>query len=250
MSAPEFTVPRAPAGLGRRPAVGLLRLACGLAFGLATLPSTQAATSLALGSASAGPGESAVVDIVFQADGNPVAVQFDIHFDAAKLTPGVAVAGAALTGSVVQSANPLPGVARVVIYSASNRPIGNGTIAKLPLRALAAAPGGATPVSVSNVVVSSTAGARLEPITTSGGSVTLRNESAPRFRHPILAVNGQITLTLEGQEGRSYTLQVSTDPSAGWQAAATAVVSGGVAVFLDTPTGGAGARFYRAVLVP
>ncbi|MGE3309725.1 MAG: cohesin domain-containing protein [Limisphaerales bacterium] len=257
MSASQSFASPASAGRVRRPrasalATAALTLVVGAAvgLGLATAPSATAAVNLTLGSAAAGPGENAVLDVAIQADGGPVALQFDLRFDAARWTPGPAVAGPALTGGYsVQSANPAPGVARVLIYSASNRTFGNGTIARLSMRALAGAPEGATPASISNVVVSSATGVLLEPVRASGGTLTLRNESAPRFRPPVLAANGQITLSVEGQDGRSYTLQASTDPSTGWQDAATAVASGGVAVFVDTPVVG-GARFYRAILVP
>lgn len=215
----------------------------------ASVQNLQAASTFVLGSPSAGPGENAVVDIQFQSDGSPVAVQFDLHFDAARLAPGYAVAGPAMNGFVVRSGSPGSGVARILVYSDANRALGNGVVARFPLRVLPAAPGGATPLSVSNVVVSSTAGARVEPVSTSGGSVTVRNETAPTFRSPTLAANGQVVLTLEGQDGRSYTLQASSD-LVGWQTLTTAVAARGVAVFTDVLAAAQTYRYYRAVLTP
>lgn len=220
-----------------------------LALGAATAQVVHAASSFTLGSATAGPGEDAQIAVQFQADGNPVAVQFDVQFDPTRLTPGYAVAGQTAVGHVVRSASPAPGVVRVVIYSASNRPLANGALVSLPLRVLASAPGGSTPVSISNGLVSNGAATRLEPVTTAGGSVTIRNEVSPMFQRPTLAANGQLVLTLNGQDGRAYTLQASGDLDS-WQSLTTVVASGGVAVFTEAPAAGGVPRFYRAVLVP
>ena len=201
----------------------------------------HAASSVALGSSSAGPGEDAVLNLQFQSDANPTALQFDVRFDANTLSPGFAVGGAAMNGYVVRSASPGPGIARVLVYSTANLPIPNGLLGTLPLRVRASAVTGTTPVTISNLVVSSSLGNRVEPATSSGGLVTVRNEAAPSFQRPSVAVNGQ--------DGRSYTLQVSSDLR-NWQTASTAVATGGVAVFNDTPVPGPSHRYYRALAAP
>jgi hypothetical protein len=227
----------------------LLALVSACALGGAWMLPAGAASSVALGSASAGPGEDAVLNLQFQSDANPTALQFDVRFDANALSPGFAVGGAAMNGYVVRSASPGPGMARVLVYSAANLPIPNGLLGTFPLRVRASAVTGTTPVTISNLVVSSSLGTRVEPATSSGGLVTVRNEAAPSFQRPSVAVNGQLVLRLNGQDGRSYTLQVSTDLR-NWETASTAIAASGVAVFNDTPVLGSSHRYYRALAAP
>ena len=229
-------------GARRAPALGLVCLAMIASTG-------EAAPILTVDSAEAGRGEEARVQIGFQPEGNPVAMQFDVRFDAARLAPGYAVAGPAGAAFVVQSASPEAGVARVLVYSASNRPLGSGALVTLPLRVLGTASEGPTPLSISNVVVASASATRLEPVTTQGGVVTVRNASAPVLRRPSLSANGQWVLTLDGQDGRTYSLQVSGD-LVGWQTVETRVASGGTAVFVDVSAATGSPRFYRALLMP
>lgn len=232
---------------GSPPRRAMLRaVGCLLALGWMNV---LAATTLSLGSPGAGPGEFAGVAVQFQSDASPVALQFDVHFDAARLTPGYAVADQAGTGFLIRSGSSRPGVVRVLVYSDSNRPMVNGTLVTLPLRVVPSALGGGTPLTISNVVLSSSSGTRLEPVTAVGGSVTIRNETSPVFQRPTVSANGQWVLTLNGQDGRSYTLQASTD-LATWQPLATVVATGGVAVFNDAPAAGRTHRYYRAVLAP
>ncbi|MBL9128042.1 MAG: hypothetical protein JNL97_10365 [Verrucomicrobiales bacterium] len=239
---------RLSAAIGRRrlPALGLL---CVWAL-VANVPTNaRAAQSLALGSGEAGPGEEVRLELRFAPESDPVALQCDVRFDAARLAPGFAVAGPAAGGYEIRSALPESGVLRVIVYSSRNRTIAGGVVALLPFRVLTGAPEGATALVLSNVVVSSAAAARLLPVSTQAGAVTIRDSSGPAFRRPVLAANGRLELVLNAQDGRTYALQVSGDLKS-WQTLATSVASGGTAVFGDTPSTTGGPRFYRALLVP
>lgn len=223
----------------------------GLALAWAFAVGHAVAASLTLGSTEAGRGGTGVIAVRFQPDATPAAaaLQFDVRFDPGRLAAGFAVAGSGGGGFEVRSASPEPGLARVIVFSGTNRAMTGGELVLLPLRVLAGAPEGGVPLSVSNVVVATAAGVRVEPVSVQGGTLVIRDVSAPRFERPVLGVNGQLVLTLSGREGETYALEASTDLT-GWEEVGRAVVTGGVAGFSQATAGVSGARFYRAVQVP
>lgn len=223
----------------------------GLVLAWAFAIGQAAAASLTLGSAEAGRGGTGLVAIRFQPDAAPVAaaLQLDVRFDPGRLAAGFATAGSGGGGFEVRSASPEPGLARVIVFSGTNRAMPGGELVLLPLRVLAGAPEGSVPLSVSNVVVATAAGVRVEPVSVQGGTLVIRDVSAPRFERPVLGVNGQLVLTLSGREGETYALEASSDLT-GWEEVGRAVVTGGVAGFSQATAGVSGARFYRAVQVP
>lgn len=218
----------------------------GAALGAAS-PRAFAAASLGLGSGTAGPGDAAVLDIQFTGDGSAVALQFDVAFDAKRLAAGFA-AGTALTAKhLVSSSVPTPGVARVVVYSLANQPLGNGVIATLPFKVLAPPVPGTATLVVSNALISTATATRVLPVTSTPGSVLIRDSAGPRLQLPSIAANRQATFRVSGVDGKTYTLQGSTDLRA-WETVATSVANGGVATFTDAAT--RPFRFYRAQEAP
>lgn len=209
--------------------------------------SATAAATVTLGTGQAGPGESAPISVQFGGDGTAVALQFDVVFDANRLAAGFA-AGTALTPRhVVTSSSPSPGIARVLVYSLSNQTLGNGVIANLPMKVLNPAVVGTASLTISNVIVATAAAGRVLPVTPVAGSVLIRDSAGSRLQAPVIAANRQATIRVTGVEGKSYTLQGSTDLRA-WEAVGTAVATGGVVSFTDAAT--RSFRFYRAVEAP
>ncbi len=230
--------------------VCLLGVALSFAFDAVGLRARAAAT-LTLGSPAAGPGEVAQIPVSLQGDAAAVAVQFDVRFDAARLTPGLAAPATGAARHVVVSSTPAPGIARVVIYSLANQALGNGVLVTLPMRVTSPSPTGTSPLVVSNVLVAAATATPVTPVVTADGAVVIRDSAAARLQIPVLAANGQVTIRLNGQEGRSYVLQRSGD-LLGWEVVSTQTAVGGVAVFTDPGPGpdGSGRRFYRALEGP
>jgi hypothetical protein len=236
-----------------RPAARLLAPlfhACVLGAALLAAPlATHAATALTLGTASAGPGESALVEVSFQSDTPAAATQVDVRFDPSRLAPGVAEGTPLVPRHLVASSVPSPGVMRLVIYSLSNAALSNGVLARLPLRVLPGSAPGTLSLAVSNLVVANPSGSRIAVATASPGSVTVRDSAAPRLLKPTVAQNGTATLRLTGVTGRAYSLQYSTDLQR-WTPLATATATDGSVTFTDTPVPRATYRFYRALEAP
>ncbi len=222
----------------------------GIAFGLlGGTESAMAASSLGLASAAAVPGGTAVVPVQLQLDGSAVAVQFDVRFDPARLRTGFAAAGPAAAAHTTGSSVPATGVARFIVYSLSNEPLGNGTIVNVPFVVATNAPAGSVPLTVTNVIVADVLGRSVGPVGLNNGAVEVRSGTAPIFEGPSIGADGQITLRLNGQAGQTYTLQVSGD-LVSWQTLKSGVATGGTAIFTDAVIAGPAARFYRAVEEP
>lgn len=238
-------VQRRPRQVGLRP--GLLLVALGCLLQWAGMVEARSATALALGTGSGGPGEAANVGVQFQGDGVGVALQFDVLFDAARLSAGVAVKSAATIGHEVESSSPSAGVMRVVIYSLGNEPLANGSIAQVSFRVKSPAVAGTFPLVLTNIIVANAAAARVQPVTAANGSVVIRDSLAPVMELPMIAGNGQVTLRVRGQDGLQYTVQASTD-LATWQNLATGAATGGFYTYTDTTAGTQTYRYYRALL--
>jgi hypothetical protein len=228
--------------------IARLLWSCTIVLLLAWTAVAHGASSLGLSGAQAAPGGTALVAVQLQLDGTAVAVQFDVRFDASRLRTGFASAGPAAGDHTILSSAPAVGVARVVIYSLANDPLGNGLLVNLPLVVDASAAGGSVPLTVTNVVVADVLGRRIEPVAATGAVVNILSEAAPQFERPIIA-NGQVALRLNAEEGKTYTLQVSSDLRT-WQNVTDGVVNGGVAVFTESVVAGSSSRFYRAVGAP
>lgn len=72
------------------------------------------------------------------------------------------------------------------------------------------------------------------------------DETTPAVLQIVRLPNGSLVLEVQGQPGREYLIQASTNLT-GWTTIATEVASGGVIQFTDPDTGTNPVRFYRAV---
>src|SRR5438093_1355558 len=94
--------------------------------------SLSAAPSLSVASTAGAPGATALVAVNYSSDTNAPTLQFDLLYATNFLASGEPIRGNALSDHSVASAEPYPGVRRVLIFSGSNRRITNGVLVYLP----------------------------------------------------------------------------------------------------------------------
>ena len=102
---------------------------------------------------------------------DPTAIQFDIIYDGEELASDPVISGAATSTHVIQTILRAAGRRRVVIFSRTNTPIGDGVIVEIPFNINIDAKPGIQTISLSNLVAVDSAA---NEITTniSAGSVT------------------------------------------------------------------------------
>jgi hypothetical protein len=145
-----------------------------LAFLLSlTCVNAAAQVRVAVGSVTAAPGGKVVVPVNLSEGQNISAIQFDLSFDSTVLS--LSGAGAVLKGDLCRDhdilANPQTGVVRVVLFSGSLSYLkpGAGSVAQVVFDVAAtAAPGGTSPVTLTNVKASDALGTSMPTIATNG----------------------------------------------------------------------------------
>src|SRR3989442_1793926 len=98
--------------------------------------SGHAGTVVTIGSAPGYPGATISVPVTMRNSNTIVAAQFDLSYNAAKVTFGDLAASPRLASHVVRSRQVAPGVRRTVIYSMNNTAIPgtNGPLATAPFK--------------------------------------------------------------------------------------------------------------------
>ncbi len=139
----------------------------------AAAPAAPPAQLEVLGSVSA-PAATALVPVRLTAEVAITALQFDLLFAAAGLTPRDVLAGSALQGHLVESHQPSPGVWRVLIYSAQSASVLNGPVAFLRLAVNPDLAAGAQSLRLANVVLATPQGNRLREVGTVNGTLVIR----------------------------------------------------------------------------
>ncbi len=139
-----------------------------------------AAPSLSLGTASGTPGQAVNIPLTFTNDGSVVSLQFDVQYNAAQVSAGAPVAGAALGAQGLASAEATPGARRIVITpTAGNTVMGSGQLATIPFTIAATATSGNKTLSVNNVVMTTASAAALASFTTTSGQISVNASSGP-----------------------------------------------------------------------
>ena len=103
-----------------------------------------ASTALRVTTRGGVPGQVVQLPILFANDADQVALQFDVTFDNARLESAEPTAGEAVDDHLVVSKLMEPGRWRVLVYSQTNRKLGEGAVIFLPLTIRAGAPAGLT----------------------------------------------------------------------------------------------------------
>lgn len=178
------------------------------ALGVASLVSSSlfAQTSLSVGNVPGYPGAMVSVPVSLrQPGGGAVAAQFDVAFNAGKISGGEPVGTLRLTNHTVKSREIAPGVRRTLVYSLSNTSVAgtNGPIVQLPFTVSPQETISSGPLTPSNVIVAQADGTAVAPVSLSVGRI---------FVQPVnLLPDGQAQFFLPSIEGRRYVIQASSN---------------------------------------
>ncbi len=143
-----------------------------LMMGVFAVNTGWAAPTLSLGSASGLPGQTVNIPVNFTNDGSVVSLQFDVQYNAVKLSVGTPTGVAGLASSDVFLAR------RIVIKpSATNAALSSATIATIPFT-LQASASGSLALTLANVVMTNAAAVAVSPVNLTNGAITAGN-SAP-----------------------------------------------------------------------
>jgi hypothetical protein len=201
---------------------------------------------LSVQSAAVSPGATVLVAVNYATDTNAPSLQFDLVYATNYLASGPPVAGNALSDHQLASAEPSPGVRRVLIFSFSNSPITNGVLAFVPFSVASNSPDHDEALLLTNVVV---VNANADPVPADAAGGVLAVAIPPRFNSIVQAGGGTMRLQLSGTSGRSYVISVTTNLSfPQWSGLVTNPAPAGILEFDDASAGTLGSRFYRASL--
>src|SRR4030095_8398181 len=134
-------------------------------------------TSLSVGNGPGDPGATVSLPVrLRQPAGSMVAPQFDMTFNAGKVSALAAVRGERLTNHVIRSREIMPGVQRVLIYSLGNAAVieTNATVAHLPFTVSQAAFGGSGPLTPVNVLLARPDATAVAPVNLNSGAIFVR----------------------------------------------------------------------------
>lgn len=206
-------------------------------------PSTWAAPALTAGNVTALVETTVTVPITLAGGAGVSAMQFDVTFDAGIFASAGASGGGALAGHLMVTKLTAPDRLRVIVYSPTNGPIANGIVLHLPFMIASAAPMGASPLGLSNVIFSDNRGIRING-SSGNGSITVTPGEPPKLEALMLTLNGDVSFMLTGVPGQSYILQRSSD-LVNWSPFSTNVVLTGSLQVQDLRPN-VPYRFYRA----
>lgn len=206
---------------------------------LLTAGAALAQTSLSVGNVPGYPGGMVSVPVSLrQPGGGAVAAQFDVAFNAGKVSAAGAVATARLAHHTVKSREIAPGVRRTLVYSLSNTNMAgtNGAIVQMPFTVSPQETVGSGPLTPGNVIVSRADGTALAPVSLSVGRI---------FVQPVnLLPGGQAQFFLPAIEGRRYVIQASSN-LVQWVAISTNVATSSFMDLEDVDAANYPYRFYR-----
>jgi hypothetical protein len=180
----------------------------GIAIGSGAL---RGAPSIWVRSASTGPGAGVQVDVNYATDTNTPSLQFDLLYSTTYLSVGTPVPGSALSDHVFSSSEVSPGDLRVVIFSFSNSPITNGSLARVPFTVASDSPDHDESLTLSNVIVDTVISnnAYVVPVSVTNGALAIL--VPPRFTSIYRTNGGAMHLQLAGGQGRTYLVEAVTN---------------------------------------
>ena len=196
-------------------------------------------TSLSVGNAPGYPGGTVSVPVgLRQSAGNAVAAQFDVAFNAGKVSAADSLGTARLANHTVKSREIAPGVRRTLVYSLSNTkvPGTNGPIVQVPFTVSLQETIGSGPLALGNVVLANADGTALTPVSLSAGAIFVR---------PVnLLPDGHVQLFLQSTQDQRYIIQATTN-LVNWVNISTNTATGDFMNLLDMNAAGLPYRFYR-----
>jgi len=162
---------------------------------LAVSSTAWAQPSLSLDSTSGNPGQTVTSTLTVQNNGPAVTLQFEVQFDAAKLSPGNVTAGADLAPQVFNAFSPTAGVLRVVVtpvFGPTLPGIHNGILLNLPFAIAANAAGGATALALANVLLSNATAGSVTPGALTNGTLTIQSLASTALVSAIAPVSRSV----------------------------------------------------------
>ena len=205
----------------------------------------SAATDFSVGIVQGDQGATLIVPITFSGSDGSVGIQFDVLYDGVIFDSDPAVAGAAAGSHVVVSNQLGDGHRRVIIYSASNAVVSNGTLVEIPFELEPGRTGGISVVNLSDVLVADALGDPISPLSVTPGSVE-ELKKRPTLSEIAILETGAFRMQFFGMDGVNYRIEVSVN-LVQWEILGTATVAGGLLVFSDPAASSFDRRFYRAV---
>ena len=195
--------------------------------------------TLSVGNVPGYPGAMVSVPVSLrQPGGGAVAAQFDVSFNASKISGGVPVGTVRLANHTIKSREIAPGVRRTLVYSLSNTNVAgtNGPIVQLPFTVSPQETVSSGPLTPSNVVVARADGTAQAPVSLSVGRI---------FVQPVnLLPDGQAQFFLPSIEGRRYVIQASSN-LVQWVPISTNLATGSFMDLEDIAAASYPHRFYR-----
>jgi hypothetical protein len=178
-----------------------------------------------------------------QPAGSVVAAQFEVAFNAGKVSAGAPVKTARLAHHTVKSREIAPGLRRTLIYSANNGVIlgTNGPMATLPCLVPPLETVGSGPLTPDHVILAAVDGQALAPVVLSAGTI---------FVHPVNVLpDGQVQFFLYSTEDQRYLIQATTN-LVDWVTLSTNTATGSFMDLMDIDAAGHPYRFYRWQSLP
>lgn len=155
--------------------------------------------SLSLSSTSGSPGQTITSTLTVQNNGPAVALQFEVQFDAAKLSPGSVTAGADLAPQVFNAFSPTAGVLRVVVtpvFGPTLPGIHNGILLNLPFAIAVNAAGGATALALANVFLSNATAGSETPGALTNGTLIIQSLASTALATAVLPISRSVKINL------------------------------------------------------
>lgn len=211
----------------------------GLTAGLLGVEPGFAQTSISIDSVRGYPGRTVSLPVHLAKATNITAAQFDITYNASKVTPSDAVLGASISNHLVRSREIAPGIRRVLVYSVANSSFtttGRVEFASLPWTVFPQERSGSGPITPSNVTLAKADATRIPPVTSDHGVIFV----SPVYREPGGWVDFFLPSTADGR----YLLQATTN-LVDWLTLSTNQATGSFIDLVDRAAPNYPSRFYR-----
>jgi len=201
------------------------------------IPVAHGQAKVAVASARGYPATLVTIPVFFNSRSNVVALQADIRFDASGLSSFAATMGTAGGSGVLSSSAPGNGVRRLLMYSPELNKLSNGVMAHLPFLVASNLYSGVLRLSLTNVVVATSAAGPLVS-TNSSGAIAI----SPVFQR----VDGGVDFFLNVTPDRTYLIQASSN-LLDWLTLSTNVAEGPLIENQEADGFTYPYRFYRAL---
>ena len=160
-------------------------------------------SALTVGTVQGYPGVSVQVPVLASSVSNVTAAQFEVAYDATKVSAGASGIGFRLTNHVIRSREISPGVQRVLIYSLANTMVGrsNTLAANIPFAVSPSERVSSGPIVPGNVMLALPNATAVAPIATTPGEIYI----VPTLMLP----DGTAQFFFPSQPGSNYVVQAS-----------------------------------------